>query len=136
MQKPFDPTKPVQTRDGRNARIICTDRVGQDQAYNIVALVRTPVSALSRFPSVEQILSFTNDGLARRNAQSPEDLVNVPVKHKRTFWVNVYPDTRVYEHNVVFGTRKAADNHPSCNSYGNRVGCVKVEIECEEGEGL
>lgn len=34
--KAFDPTKPVQTRDGRKARIICTDAKG---VLPIIALV-------------------------------------------------------------------------------------------------
>ena len=36
----FDPTKPVQTRDGREARIICTD-VERKGDWPIVALIKT-----------------------------------------------------------------------------------------------
>jgi hypothetical protein len=36
MKKEFDPTKPVQTRNGKSARIICTDRKG---LFPILALV-------------------------------------------------------------------------------------------------
>ena len=37
MNKPFDPLKPVQTRDGRKARIICTDR--KMDGFPILALI-------------------------------------------------------------------------------------------------
>ena len=36
----FDPTKPVQTRDGRKARIICTDL--NNPAFRIVAVIDHP----------------------------------------------------------------------------------------------
>lgn len=48
----FDPTKPVQTRGGRKARIIATDAKGP---YPIVALVDSGCSH-------ESAESYTNDG--------------------------------------------------------------------------
>lgn len=49
--KPFDPTKPVQTRDGRKARIICTD-----------AASPLPIVALVTDKGVEYPTVFTKEG--------------------------------------------------------------------------
>jgi len=48
---------------------------------------------------------------------------------KRTVWLNVY------EHNIYcedYKTKEKADD----NAMSKRLACVKVEIDCEEGEGL
>jgi hypothetical protein len=77
----FDPTKPVQTRDGRKARIICTDMV--DERYPIVALITEETDR--EFP-----VSFTADGRILDSAREHDnDLVNIP--EKREGWINVYP---------------------------------------------
>jgi hypothetical protein len=59
--------------------------------------------------------------------EGPFDLVEVKPRIKRTVWVNVYS-------NGFAGwlDRKTAD----ANSSFTRLACVKVEIDCEEGEGL
>lgn len=71
MTKKFDPTKPVQTRDGRKARIICTDV--NDKYYPIMALVEDS-------DGTEYAVSSTVDGHARyqRDGELPQDLVNIP----------------------------------------------------------
>jgi hypothetical protein len=79
--KAFDPTKPVQTRDGRPARILCTDRASP--LYPIVALVRTEKGG-------EVSHYVTETGQSWRDEQeSGSDLVNIP--EKREGWINVYP---------------------------------------------
>ncbi len=67
----FDPTKPVQTRGGRKARIICTDAKGMQP---IVALVTTSD------PDVERVERFFLDGRCYSSLEvdSPHDLINVP----------------------------------------------------------
>lgn len=71
MTKKFDPTKPVQTRDGRKARIICTDV--NHKFYPIMALVQD-------FDGSEYAVSFTVDGCALHQGDDelPKDLVNTP----------------------------------------------------------
>ena len=70
----FDLSKPFQTRDGRKARIICTDKKGD---YPIVALVESNGS--------EDVLSYTKKGFYYGDNESynscPLDLVNICVKH-------------------------------------------------------
>ena len=73
----FDPTKPVQTRDGRKARIICTDR--NDTEFPIVALVNDGV--------YEEIKSYSSEGAYLHTMdESASDLINIP----ETKYLNVY----------------------------------------------
>jgi hypothetical protein len=75
----FDPTKPVQTRDGRKARIICTDR--QDLVMPIVALYR------GTLPRGEGVSYHHADGTATYGSPN-NDLVNIPEQVVR--YVNSY----------------------------------------------
>ena len=40
----FDPTKPVQTRDGRPARIVATDKAGNKPIVALIGLTESPVT--------------------------------------------------------------------------------------------
>jgi hypothetical protein len=66
--KPFDPTKPVQTRDGRKARIICTDRRG---LFPIVALVDSVKG------DTQICLSYNIKGEYAGSLSSSANLVNI-----------------------------------------------------------
>lgn len=67
--KPFDPTKPVQLRDGRPARILCTDTKGL-----------RPILALHLIDGlVECPMKHYRNGQVG-DSQCGVDLVNVPVK--------------------------------------------------------
>lgn len=102
----FDPTKPVQTRDGREARIICTDAKGD---YPIIALV-----------GPDEILRFYDSG-GKSYYYSENDLINIP--EKRVVWFNVYNDK--------FGHETKEDADTNCSS--DRIACVRVEYEVGEG---
>lgn len=113
----FDPTKPVRTRDGRAARIICTDRC--DGLYPIVALV---VGGEGR----ESIEVYTSDGRwdAPLKNEHPRDLFNIPEERSR--WMNVYTDGTI---NWAYATREQAN----CNKDKGRkrVAILQVKIEGE-----
>jgi hypothetical protein len=79
MTKVFDPTRPVQTRDGREARIICTDRKGR---YPLICLVKEQ-------DGTESCISNEVSGYSRDGHTSRFDLVNIPIKKEG--WINVYP---------------------------------------------
>lgn len=69
----FDPSKPVQTRDGRKARIICLDKKGD---FPIVALVSTVFDEDDENP-----LSYTAEGRYYKHKDEEDsvlDLVNIP----------------------------------------------------------
>jgi hypothetical protein len=76
--KPFDPTKPVSTRDGRAARIRLTDAAGP-----------CPILVEVRYPDGEWDACFRYaDGRCSQYHDGPGDLINI--KTKRKVWVNVY----------------------------------------------
>lgn len=95
--KPFDlqkakAGKPVCTRDGRKARIICFDYNGETGDYPIVALVHYN----KRNKCYERVLKYTSDGLFNKygDCQHDDDLMMLP--EKKEGWVNVYKDS-VYD---------------------------------------
>lgn len=114
MNKPFDLTKPVQTRDGHSVRLLCTD--AGDGEYPVVALVGGSV------------YRYTLEGAYYRGDRiDPADLVNIPAKHQITGWANCYPDIT-----FVHKTKSEADERrsPRC------IACVPITINFEEGAGL
>ena len=119
--KPFDPTKPVQTRDGQPARIICTDRKG---AYPIVALIS--------YTYGEDCCGYGRDGRFADGNQCHRDLINIPEKIEG--WVNVY--SALSNLNVpalgrwLHPTKAAAD--AECGA--GRIACIPISVS--EGEGL
>lgn len=121
----IDFSKPVQTRDGRPARILATDLRHPD--YSVVA-------AVSDGNNLEEIIRFTPEGSfwkARGGRPEPDraDLVNVPRKIGREIWVNVYPTDDSYG---AMKSKAVADQWAG----GTRIACVKVVIDCNEGDGL
>lgn len=105
--KPFDLEKaktgaPVQTRDGRAARIICFDRKGNN--FSVVALVTDP-------DGKEYTHGYTSKGGYLLNRKSDFDLFMAPVK--REGWVNIYRSAPggaqdCYPQPIIFNTREEA----------------------------
>lgn len=112
----FDPTKPVQTRDGRKARIICVDR--ENSKYPIIALVRYDES-VDRAEAVE---SYQKDGSYFTEGSNTMDLINIP--ERRVRWTNVY--TLYADSN--YPTREEADKH----ALANRIGVLKLTYENDQ----
>jgi hypothetical protein len=110
----IDFTKPVQTRDGRKVRILCTDA---GEPFPIVGICEDLTSG--RFAQ-----RWTADGYYLDNGkQDRVDLIQAPVK--RTVWINIYKDGA-----YMYESKYDAD----MNCEPTRIACVKVEFE--EGEGL
>ena len=120
--KPFDielakQGKPVCTRDGRKARIICFDYKGDANAYPILALISTINS--SGVPS-EIIAKYTEDGRYAKynNVENNEDLMMLP--DKKEGWVNVYK-------NQIHDTPESAkEGHKGITDY---IKTIRVEWE-------
>lgn len=124
MNKPFDPTKPVQTRDGKPARIIATNRRSQGGSYPIIALITHSTGS-------EEIALFTEQGLYNYGGlPSSTDLINVPEKRTYERWVNVYADGSAGGPHL---DRQSAD---SAGAHTGRVACIHIKREYVEGEGL
>jgi hypothetical protein len=69
---------------------------------------------------------WQRDGV-QMNYPGPYDLIEVKPRIKRTVWVNLFPHTT-----AMFSHKLDADAYAG----SSRLACVKVEIDCEEGEGL
>ena len=83
--------KPVCTREGRKARIICFDKQGGSP---IIALVETFVVEYDCIR--EETYYYTIDGLAiGQNAESKDDLMMLP--EKREGWINVKKDASLFK---------------------------------------
>ena len=114
--------KKYRTRDGREVRIYATDGIGQQCVQG---------AFLSKEGGWFMWL-WSKNGLAAIYSigelhMQDMDLIEVKPRIQRTMWVNVFPNaTTVYLH------KKDADIY----SGSSRLACVKVEIDCEKGEGL
>ena len=75
-----NPSRKVVTRNGRNVRIVCTDK--KDFDYPIVALIE------NKLEGFEGALYYTKDGKYIANESSDSDLFFASEKHEG--WINVY----------------------------------------------
>lgn len=113
--KPIDWTKPVRTKDGRAVRVLCTDGPG---GYPVVGFIGD-----NTCPD-----QWTLDGLFCVDERHALDLENAPQRIQREYWVNVYKDH-------VGGQCKTQAIAKDMRENGC-IACVKITIDCEEGEGL
>ena len=99
------------TRDGRNARIICTDAKA---LYPIIALVESPnhVDEIAR--------SYTKDGYFSPGEEYDCDLFFASEKHEG--WVNIYPQGRL---GGLYGSAEKAKQ----NAGSALIAIVKIEWE-------
>lgn len=80
-----NPNRGVVTRDGRDVRIICTDRESEDKG-EIVALVKHSMNGVNE----ESILGYSQNGTVYDNYESSWDLFFTTTKKEG--WMNVYKD--------------------------------------------
>lgn len=120
----FDPTKPVQTRDGRKARIICTDAefIVMDKSFHVVALV-------TDHDGNEKPRTFRGNGfIQREDIEVSDDLINIPM----TRWVNARLDAMGI---IQFGTayaEKDAARREREDGDADWIACILFT----EGDGL
>ena len=106
--RPFDiqkarEGKPVCTRDGRRARIICFDRKFYYDGYNY------PIVAMVNDNDNELVHAYTQDGLLVGNIEGELDLMMLP--EKKEGWVNVYYDNDASSHRgcrFIYDTKEQA----------------------------
>lgn len=119
----IDPKKSYRTRDGREVRILMTD--GGDWNYPVIAAYKDKDDRW--WP-----LHLTADGRHSLNPEAPNclDLIEVRPRIQREVWVNVYSG----DMDMFFDCRSSKVEADLVG--GNRIACVKVVIDCEEGDGL
>jgi hypothetical protein len=117
----IDISKNYRTREGREVRIYATGSGGIYPTHG--AILREERTWLSE--------CWTANGRYGANVvyDDPKDLIEVKPRHKRTVWLNLYPDP-----DVCFGY--ASERNANEGSDSDRIACIKVELDFEEGEGL
>ena len=112
--------KQYRTRDGREVRIYATDGGPDWPVQGAIKLADGWIPFIWNTQGCCSCLGIT-DG----------DLIEVKPRIKREYWVNVYSEER-QQNSLLHRTREIAIGMrgPDCK------GCVKVVIDCEEGEGL
>ena len=111
--------KQYRTKDGREVRIYAVDHWGE---YPVVGAVLCGTCWVT--------ISWREDGVCSSTNGSNLTLIEVKPRIQREYWVNVYSDLESLPSLVI--TKKDADNFRS----SGRIACVKITIDCEEGEGL
>jgi len=108
--------KQYRTRDGRDVRIYAMDGA---EPYPVHGAIKNDEGWVRS--------AWTKEGLVLIVSKEFEtDLIEVKPRIKRTVLLNVY------ERSVVgWACKEKADG-----AGVGRLACVKVEIDCEEGEGL
>ena len=76
--------KPVCTRDGRKARIICFDSKRKDEK-NIIALIPS-----KEYPEFEDLIAYPNNGNYHGGHENDGDLMMLT--KKKEGWLNIYKD--------------------------------------------
>jgi hypothetical protein len=110
--------KTYRTRDGREVRIYATDG---NELF--------PIHGAVKVKDAWSIELWDRNGKTS-SGSTWRDLIEVKPRIKRTVWLNVYPPN-VYTCDGA-NTKSGADSRADYN----RLACVKVEIDVEEGEGL
>ena len=107
-----NPERKIVTRDGRDARIICTNFLSNK---NVIAEIEKDGYSLS----------YDENG-RNNNFSTPCDLFFAP--EKREGWINVY---RNMVYNKAFGSR-IYDSYEEAKSHTNNATLATVKIEWEE----
>ena len=126
--KPFNleeylanPNRKIVTRDGRNVRIICTDR--KDSDAPIVALVE------NEYAEGERGMCYTKEGKVYSDNLSNVDLFFAPEKHEG--WVNIYKEwSEGSDRSLgarIYPTKEDAKKEG--NKWSNYVTTTKIEWE-------
>ena len=111
-----NPTKKVITRDGRSARIICTD--GSNKTYPIFALIQNEKG--------KDVFSYTKDGIYIEVCESPLDLFFAP--EKKEGWINLFKINSTLTIGEVYNTEEEA----KAAVVGSLVYISTVKVEWEE----
>jgi len=111
--------KQYRTKDGQKVRIYAVDHWGE---YPVVGAVLCGTCWVT--------ISWREDGVCSSTNGSNLTLVEVKPRIQKDMWLNIYGGKQ--------GHTAAFDCKDDCDRYAapNRIACVKITIDCEEGEGL
>lgn len=116
----IDKNKTYRTRGGHEVRIYATDGGGE-----------YPVHGVTKLNGEWSFNDWTECGGHEVEVDESEfDLIEVKPRIKREVWVNVYPEW--LSSDIAWPSKKNADK----GAAPDRIACVRLTIDCEEGEGL
>ena len=113
----IDKNKTYRTRDGREVRIYAVDGLNGKRVHG--AIFDPQCGWEHRAWFADGRMHF---------APSDSDLIEVKPRIQREVWVNVYPSGEGMPHR----SKKSAD----VDACEDRIACVRLTIDCAEGEGL
>ena len=115
-----NPSRKVVTRNGRNVRIVCTDK--RDLNFPIIAFIET-------IPGGEEVThSYTKDGKYYTACSDILDLFFAPEKHEG--WVNIYKSNYGgYELSQVYQRKEDAETEKYINDSDVYITTIKIEWE-------
>lgn len=116
----IDINKKYRTRDGREVRIYATDGGLEHCMTHGAAKNKSGYWEAASWYTAHG--GYYDDGVPHQY-----DLIEVRPRHKRTVWLNLFPVQAA----TAYPEKWQADRVIS-----NRIACVKVELDFEEGEGL
>ena len=111
-------SRKVVTRDGRNARIICTDARGE---YPVVALIELDNTSDAAY-------TYTIDGRFHLSEPGGEDLFFAPEKHEG--WINIFKSSNniaFLGQSLIFESKEDAEN--GGKGYDSYAATIKIEWE-------
>ena len=109
--------KTYRTRDGREVRIYATDGFGYKSVHGAIK------EDNGWWP-----LEWNENGTSISHKHS-FDLIEVKPRYQRTLWMNMYLDYPDMRGHV---SEAAADQA----ARDDRIACIKIDLDFEEGEGL
>ena len=112
--------KKYRTRDGREVRIYATDGRGGTEIHG----------AIKTCSGYWQQGSWWSNGQLLTSLQSDSDLIEVKPRIQRTVWLSIWRNNYIEASNLP----EWRNGPLGCGEAP--IACVKVEIDCEEGEGL
>ena len=113
-----NPNRKVITRDGKEARIVCTDKKGR---YPIIGLCQVLDD------DDEEIHSYTKSGKLFMDRDSNADLFFAPEKHEG--WVNLYKGNAYYYLGSTIFFQSESEAKKRIVKDCGYVGTIKVEWE-------
>ena len=113
-----NPSRKVVTRDGRRARVICTDM--KSTTYPVVALIENG-------SDYEQLTTFSKNGEYAVNESSISDLFFAPERHEG--WINIYrnDDEDYYKGKIIYSSKEDAIKRGEKTPY--YITTTKIEWE-------
>ena len=114
-----NPSRKVVTRDGKNVRILCTDR--KLDSKEVVGLTMNN-------DGTEGLLSWSKQGKSLSLNDSSFDLFFAPEKHEG--WVNIYKSNYGgYELSQVYQRKEDAETEKYINDSDVYITTIKIEWE-------